>query len=295
MDRLWAADGFVPRRHGRATRPRSLRARTAVATIPGGVAAPGGRARAAGTAPGGAPRRRRHAGDPSRLPRARRRRSARCMRPARGGVYRPTPRLAWNGAQRMRQGRPAVVHAVAFLAGLISHAPATIRSTMTPGTTASQVPVAARAPAPAQPVEDSASAKVATRDEVCRRRKTTAPGLSAKPDTGSPWPNPPRCAMPTSRDQRGEGRGGGEQRRQTGANTTATPPSTASVLARSTRAGRHRRRGDEFGRVLAGHREPGEAAGQLPGRHDQDRHHQRWGATPPAEKLRHSRNAGGSR
>ena len=36
---------------------------------------------------------------------------------------------------------------------------------------ASQVPVAARAPVPAQPIEDKASAKVARRDETWRRRK----------------------------------------------------------------------------------------------------------------------------
>ena len=36
---------------------------------------------------------------------------------------------------------------------------------------ASQVPVAARAPVPAQPIEESASAKVAMREEVWRRRK----------------------------------------------------------------------------------------------------------------------------
>ena len=58
------------------------------------------------------------------------------------------------------------------LVGLIIQVPATSASTTMPGITASQVPVAASAPVPAQPVDDSASAKVATRDEVCRRRKT---------------------------------------------------------------------------------------------------------------------------
>jgi hypothetical protein len=56
-------------------------------------------------------------------------------------------------------------------AGLISHTPARIAAAMTPGTTASQVPAAANAPVPAQIVDDSASAIVAMRDEVCRRRK----------------------------------------------------------------------------------------------------------------------------
>jgi hypothetical protein len=56
-------------------------------------------------------------------------------------------------------------------AGLINQTPARIDAAMTPGTTASQVPAAASAPVPAQIVDDSASAIVATRDEVCRRRK----------------------------------------------------------------------------------------------------------------------------
>ena len=37
-------------------------------------------------------------------------------------------------------------------------------------------------------------------------------------------------------------------------------------------ARRHRRSGDEIGRILAGDREPGEPAGKLPGGHDQHRH-----------------------
>ncbi len=57
------------------------------------------------------------------------------------------------------------------LAGLIHHTPASIATTKTPGITESHVPVAARAPAPAHPFEDNASANVATRDEVWRRRK----------------------------------------------------------------------------------------------------------------------------
>src|SRR5580700_885599 len=61
-------------------------------------------------------------------------------------------------------------YATARLAGLIIHAPATIARTNNPGMTASQVPVAAKAPVPAQPIDDSASAKVATRDDVCRCR-----------------------------------------------------------------------------------------------------------------------------
>ena len=58
---------------------------------------------------------------------------------------------------------------------------------------------------------------------------------------------------------------------------------------------RHRRGGDEVGRVLAGDREPGEAAGELTGRHDQNRHQQRLEAPLPSSKLRHSSTAGGIR
>jgi hypothetical protein len=36
---------------------------------------------------------------------------------------------------------------------------------------ASQLPLAARAAVPAQEIDEKASAKVATREEVCRRRK----------------------------------------------------------------------------------------------------------------------------
>jgi hypothetical protein len=56
-------------------------------------------------------------------------------------------------------------------AGLISHTPARIAAATKPGTTASHVPAAAKAPVPAQIVDDNASAIVAMREEVCRRRK----------------------------------------------------------------------------------------------------------------------------
>jgi hypothetical protein len=42
---------------------------------------------------------------------------------------------------------------------------------MTAGTKASQLPETAMAPVPAQAIEEKASAKVATREEVWRRRK----------------------------------------------------------------------------------------------------------------------------
>ena len=58
-----------------------------------------------------------------------------------------------------------------LLEGLIHQTPASIATTMTPGITESHVPEAAMAPTPAHPFEDSASANVATRDEVWRLRK----------------------------------------------------------------------------------------------------------------------------
>jgi hypothetical protein len=58
-----------------------------------------------------------------------------------------------------------------LLAGLISRAPATIPSTITARTMASHVPVCHNGTGPGQPIGVSASAKVATRDEVWRRRR----------------------------------------------------------------------------------------------------------------------------
>lgn len=77
----------------------------------------------------------------------------------------PPPEPLHLGDASLRQLRAE------HLAGLIHHTPASIATTMTPGTTASHVPMTARAPAPAHPFEDSASANVAMRDEVWRRRK----------------------------------------------------------------------------------------------------------------------------
>ena len=59
-----------------------------------------------------------------------------------------------------------------------------------------------------------------------------------------------------------------------GANTSATLPITASILARTIQRCRDRRGGDQVRRVLAGDREPGEAAGKLARGHHQHRHQQ---------------------
>ena len=66
------------------------------------------------------------------------------------------------------QGKPTPCEVL--FAGLMIHAPMTTEKAMSPGMVASQVPAAASAPTPAQLHDDSASAKVAIRDEVWRRR-----------------------------------------------------------------------------------------------------------------------------
>ena len=55
--------------------------------------------------------------------------------------------------------------------GLSSRAPIKIPIAMMPISKASQVPAAASAAVPAQVIDENASAKVAMREEVCRRRK----------------------------------------------------------------------------------------------------------------------------
>jgi hypothetical protein len=55
-------------------------------------------------------------------------------------------------------------------AGLIAQVPVRIRTARTAGTAASGLPEAASAPTPAQVIDASASAIVAIREEVCRRR-----------------------------------------------------------------------------------------------------------------------------
>jgi MFS family permease len=71
------------------------------------------------------------------------------------------------GNARLVTAAPAQI----LRAGLMRRTPTRMAIVMMPGTTASQVPAAARAPVAAHPTEDKASAKVAMRDEVWRRRK----------------------------------------------------------------------------------------------------------------------------
>src|SRR6185437_16567226 len=96
---------------------------------------------------------------------------------------------------------------------------------------ANQVPAAAKAPVAAQAIEENASAKVATRDEVWRRRKwlrracvrnhnwiavaeAAAAMIARKADTASVGEI---SASPSAK----------------GAKTMAMPPMTASILARN--------------------------------------------------------------
>src|SRR5260370_27705538 len=55
--------------------------------------------------------------------------------------------------------------------GLISRVPIKVATAIAPVTRASQVPAAASAAVAAQVIDEMASANVAMRDEICRRRK----------------------------------------------------------------------------------------------------------------------------
>ena len=108
----------------------------------------------------------------TREPRSRSRRN----RPHGRALFPPTvpnPVIYYDQATRCTLpccwGTPAPCEV--FFAGLMNHALATTERATNPGMAASQVFAAASAPAPAQLHDDSASAKVAIRDEVWRRRK----------------------------------------------------------------------------------------------------------------------------
>src|SRR5215475_5345971 len=102
-------------------------------------------------------------------------------------------------------------------------------------TAASQVPAAARAPVAAQPIEDRASAKVATRDEVWRRRKW----LRLAWVRNQSWTAVAEAAaatMPTAETT--ELKGAAKASANTkGAKTIAMPPTTASIFAYKMRRG----------------------------------------------------------
>ena len=133
------------------------------------------------------------------------------------------------------------------------------------------MPWAAKAAAQAHRIEEKASAKVAMRDEVCRRRNWLRRRLRAEPEL--------------DRGRRG-GRDRDAARRprtRSRATAIATPRGSGRRRATTDRAehrldlgphdlaGRDRRGRDEIGRVLARDGEPGEAARELARRHHEHR------------------------
>ena len=158
---------------------------------------------------------------------------------------------------------------------------------------ASQVPAAARAPVAAQPIDDNASAKVAMRDEVWRRRKW----LRLAWVRNQSWmavAEAVATTMPTAETRRRRARRTASADDEREEHEGDDAHHGLDLRAQDV-AGGDRRRGDEVGRVLAGDGEPGEAAGELSGRHDQHRRQQPSSVPAPPEKLRHSSSAGGSR
>ena len=103
---------------------------------------------------------------------------------------------------------------------------------MMPGTTASQVPAAAMAPVAAQPTEDKASAKVAMRDEVWRRRKW----LRLAWVRNQSWmavAEAVAARIPTAETRAAKGAANASATTK-GAKTRAMAPITASIFARRT-------------------------------------------------------------
>ena len=138
------------------------------------------------------------------------------------------------------------------------------------GPSALQVSAAAKAAVAAQAIEENASAKVAMRDEVCRRRnwlrlacarKQSCTKVAAAAEARTPRPHTKAANGEFKRQRQHHRRedqsDGADHRLDLGAHDTRC---------------RDRRGGDEVGRVLARDGEPGEAAGELAGRHHQHRH-----------------------
>src|SRR3954462_245685 len=69
-----------------------------------------------------------------------------------------------------QRGKRVISLAGQVLAGRISRAPSKIATAIAPVIPASQVPAQANAAVAAQVIDENASANVATRDEICRRR-----------------------------------------------------------------------------------------------------------------------------
>ena len=112
--------------------------------------------------------------------------------------------------------------------------PASIPSAMSAGNNANQLAAAASAAVAAQAMEENASAKVAMRDEVWRRRNW----LRLACVRNQSWmamaaaARRQRCRATAIRAANGDSNG--ERRRGAARSTRATAPSTASTLARIT-------------------------------------------------------------
>ena len=145
---------------------------------------------------------------------------------------------------------------------------------------------------PAQEIEENASAKVATRDEVWRRRKClrlawvrNQSWISVAEAAETPMPP---AAISASRGEASAMRDDERREHQRDA------AGDRLHLGADDPACRDRRGGDEIGRVLAGDGEPGEAAGELARRHHQHRHEQHEVVVVAAEGAP-QHQAGGSR
>src|SRR5215472_6498447 len=163
---------------------------------------------------------------------------------------------------------------------------------MRAGATASQVPAAVRAPATAQLVDDSASAYVALRDEVRRRRKWLRFAW-ARNQIWIDVAETLATAMPMAATSAAKGALTASARRK-GAKTRDIAVMTAPVLARCARVAE---RGAEATRSGASSPEIASQARAPPScpaavtRTGTTR----TDASRPVPKLRHNRNAGGTR
>ena len=156
--------------------------------------------------------------------------------------------------------------------GLTARAPARMPTAMIAVIAACQWPAAARPAVAAQAIDENASAKVATRDEVWRRRKCLRRAwvrnqswISVADTADTPMP-----AAATSAS-RGEASAIASDERREDQRDAA---GHRLDLGAHDEARRDRRGGHQVGRVLAGDGEPGEAAGELARRHHQHRHQQ---------------------
>ena len=152
----------------------------------------------------------------------------------------------------------------------------------TPGISASQLPAAAmRAGRRPSRSRKSASANVAMREEVWRRRKW----LRLACERNQNWiavAEPAATAMPEAATSAAIGAIAARARRRKARTRWRCLPSPLRSWRARRGAAADGRAGDEIGRILAGDGEPGEAARELARGHDQHRHQQ----TPRAAARR---------